>query len=677
MDTLLTINSIAAIIVAAYAVFTFVYLIKTRISFIKLGKQSTGISIKTQLRSTLKQVFGQRKLLRDRKSGMIHLVLFYGFILVQFGAIDVIWKGFNPESKLPLGSFYPVFSFSQEVVALIILLAVYAAFHRRYVEKLERLKRNFKAALVLLFIAALLLSSLIANGALLAYHQEIHASAPVASLISMLLQNGGETLSISVFYLFWWIHLISLLSFLIYIPQSKHAHLIAAPINLLLQKPQPKLAAIDLTDETAESYGVGVIEDFEQKQLVDLYACVECGRCTSVCPASITGKVLSPMTLITKMRDHLTHKGAALTSKQPWVPSVFFQQTTGNQLAIAGIGSFHEELIGDVITEEELWACTTCRNCEDQCPVGNEHVDKIIDMRRYLTLTEGKVDAQAQRAMQNIERQHNPWGINRKERTKWIEQLSVPVPTVSENPQFEYLFWVGSMGSYDTRSQKVVEAVMRLLHHAGVNFAILGNEELNSGDTARRLGNELLFQELATQNIELFQQYDVKKIITIDPHAFHIFKNEYSDFGLEVAIIHHTELLAELLQTGLLSPQFPLDEKITYHDSCYLGRYNNVYEAPRMILQSIPNVTLVEMERNRENAMCCGAGGGLMWMEESVGKRVNLERVEQALDVTPTIIGSGCPYCLTMITDGINSKEASVKSYDVAELLAKAVFGEK
>jgi Fe-S oxidoreductase len=435
--------------------------------------------------------------------------------------------------------------------------------------------------------------------------------------------------------------------------------------------------------------GVGKIQDFTQKQLLDLYACVECGRCTNMCPATGTGKMLSPMDLLVKMRDHLTFTGAVVTKQKPWVPFQFFNNTKGNQLAMAAGAEgaviediYSPSLIGDVITEEEIWACTTCRNCEDQCPVMNEHVDKIIDLRRYLTMTEGKVNPDAQRAMTNIERQGNPWGLNRKEKENWRDlDPSINIPTVKEAKKsgegFEFLFWVGSMGSFDNRSQKIALSFARLLNEAGVKFAILGNKEKNSGDTPRRLGNEFLFQELATANIDEFEKNDVTKIVTIDPHAYNIFKNEYGDFGWHGEVYHHTELLYDLIQQGRLTMNHRVEETIVFHDSCYLGRYNDVYDPPREILKGIPGVTLVEMERNRQDAMCCGAGGGLMWMEEHVGNRVNVARTEQALKTDASVISSGCPYCLTMLQDGTKAKEVEdqVGTYDIAELLERAVFG--
>lgn len=697
MDGLLWVNLIAFLLVTIYALSLFVYLIRTRISYIKLGKKvEFDNKVKERLGLLWENVFGQKKLLKDKKSGIMHVMFFYGFILVQFGAIDFIIKGIYPGAHLPFGPLYPAFTLFQEIVTFIILIAVFWAFYRRYIEKLVRLKRGFKSGLVLIFIGGLMLSVLFGNGMAMLWHgHEATVFEPVASGVALLFGGIGETAATVLFYISWWVHTLILFTFLVYVPQSKHAHLIAGPVNVYFHRlSNPgKLSKVNFEDETQESFGVGKIEDFTQTQLIDLYACVECGRCTNMCPATGTGKMLSPMDLILKLRDHLTEKGAVVTKQQPWVPGFIFSNTKGNQLALAASGQGVEEqaasslynpsLIGEVITEEEIWACTTCRNCEDQCPVMNEHVDKIIDLRRYLVLTEGKMDPDAQRAMQNIERQGNPWGLNRKERESWRELRSdVTIPTVKEmnkaGEEFEYLFWVGSMGSYDNRSQKIALSFAKLLNEAGVKFAILGNKEKNSGDTARRLGNEFVFQELAANNIAEFEKAEVKKIVTIDPHAYNIFKNEYPDFGLEAEVYHHTELLAQLVSEGRLKPKYEVNETITFHDSCYLGRYNEVYDPPREILKAISGVKLVEMERNRETGMCCGAGGGLMWMEEETGHRINVARTEQALLVSPSVISSGCPYCLTMLSDGTKAKEVeeAVQTYDVAEILERAVVGE-
>lgn len=685
-------NLIAFFLVLAYGLYLVCHVLYSRYLFIKLGKKpDVKDDFGTRLNLLLENVVFHKKLLKDKKSGIMHVVMFYGFIILQFGAIELIVKGLVKGFELPFGSAHKYFSLMQEITVFLILAAVSYAFYRRYIEKLKRLKRGFKSGLVLLFISTLMATVLFS----LAFEQlwlghEPSGYAPFSSLIAMAFAGIPNTAAAALFYVFWWLHLLILLAFAVYVPQSKHAHLIFAPINVWFKKLDPpgKLSKIDFEDETQEVFGVGRIEDFTQTQLIDLYACVECGRCTSMCPASGTGKMLSPMELITKMRDHLTEKGAAITSRTPWMPSFAFTGSTANQLALqasevaaasegATAVAYEKNLIGDVITEQELWACTTCRNCEDQCPVMNEHVEKIIDMRRYLVMTEGSMPQEAQRALNNIERQGNPWGINRKDRLKWIEGLNgqYDVPTVQQVEEFEYLFWVGSMGSFDNRSQKITQAFVKLMHEAGVSFAILGNEEKNSGDTARRIGNEFLFQQLAQENIALFQAYGVKKIVTCDPHAYNTFKNEYPEFGLEAEVYHHSELLAQWVKEGRLKPSKEVKERITYHDSCYLGRYNEIYDKPREILSAIPGVEIVEMKRSGCDSMCCGAGGGLMWMEEHEGTRINVARTEQALEVNPTAIASACPYCLTMMNDGIKMKEMEdqVKTRDIAEILADAL----
>lgn len=707
---------LAFLLVTGYALFLFWQAVYHRYLYMRLGQPvQPELRFKERWATFSSQVFGQKKVMKDRRSGMMHVVVFYGFIILQFGALDLIIKGLGGKG-LPIPG-YEAFGLSQEITVALVLAAIAYAGYRRYGERLKRLKGGWKPSIVLYFIVFLMLSVLFTLGfERLRHGLEPSGLAPLSSLIASGF-SWASPLGVDIgFYVSWWLHLGLLLAFLVYVPQSKHFHLITAPINLWLRRTEPvgRLRKLDLEDEEAESFGVGKIEDFTSKQMLDFYACVECGRCTNVCPASNTGKVLSPMHLIVKLRDHLTEKGAAITSKSPWVPDFAFGTSGGAHAVDRGstvdtdidwsqsttdIGptmAHHkagwvldaertpeeQELIGDVMTEEEIWACTTCRNCEDQCPVGNEHVDKIVDLRRHLVLMEGRMPADGQRAMQNIERQGNPWGLNRRDRARWtaeLEETGVGVPTVKEKPDFEWLLFVGSMGSYDNRSVKVTKALVRLLQEAGVRYAILGDEERGSGDTPRRMGNELLFQELCAQNIETFRRYGVKRIVTACPHTYNTLKNEYPDFGLEgVEVVHHTELLASLVAEGRLVPEHRVLERITYHDSCYLGRYNEVYDPPREILRAIPGVQLLEMERNRENGMCCGAGGGMMWTEETAGKRVNIARTEQALEVNPTVIGSGCPYCLTMLEDGTKSKEieAAVKARDVAELLALSVFGD-
>ncbi len=699
------------LLVTGYALSLFYRAVYHRYLYMKLGQPADRpLDWKMRAAELVSHVFGHKKLLKDRKSGVMHFVIFYGFIILQFGALDLIYKGLSGGRPLPIPG-YPVFGLLQEITVFLVLLATGYAAYRRYGERLKRLKQGWEPSLVLFFIFFLMLSVLFSLGFERDWlGHEASAYTPLSSLIAFGFGGVSAGTAKVLFYAFWWVHLLILLSFLVYIPQSKHFHLMVAPINIFLRRREPagRLRKLDLENEEAESFGAGQIEDFTRKQMLDFYACVECGRCTNVCPASNTGKALSPMHLITKLRDHLTEKGAAITSKSPWMPPFAFHAVKAHSAANAGeeellwnpqgmtdIGPTmawqkavwqpaekkpeEMELIGDVMTEEEIWSCTTCRSCEEQCPVGNEHVDKIVDLRRHLVLMQGSVPQEGQRAMQNIERQGNPWGINRHDRSKWVGELGgIPVPTVKENPGFDILFFVGSMGSYDSRARKVSRAFVRLLNEAEVNFAILGNEEKNSGDTPRRMGNELLFQQLCMENIAVFRKYGVKTIVTACPHTFNTLKNEYPDFGMEgVEVLHHTELLERLIREGRLKPKYAVNERVTYHDSCYLGRYNHVYDQPRHILRAIEGLELVEMERSRENGMCCGAGGGMMWMEETSGKRVNLARTEQALLTNPTVIGSACPYCLTMMEDGTKLIEAEdrVKTRDIAEILEQAVFG--
>jgi len=707
-------NLVCTLGVAGYGFYLFYRAVYHRYLYTSMGapadfkERSEG-----RWREFLLQIFAHSKLLKDKKSGIMHIFIFYGFIILQFGAIDLIVKGLTGGGHIPFPA-YDVFNLLQEFTVISILIAMAYAGYRRYIEKLPRLKRGYKPSIVLLFIYSLMLSVIFSLTFERIWHgMEFSWYMPISSLLAEAFSFLGPTASMVLFYIGWWAHLLILLAFLVYVPQSKHFHLISAPINLWFRRKEPvgKLSDLNLEDEEAEHFGVGAIEHFTKKQMFDFYACVECGRCTNVCPAARTGKVLSPMHMITKLRDHLTEKGQAVTGKPAFSPAFAFSEanTTHAVSTEAGGLSYWSgqgitdvtatmdwqkkswaktekpveelELIGDVMTEDEIWACTTCRNCEDQCPVGNEHVDKIIDLRRHLVLMQGSMPHEGQRAMQNIERQSNPWGLNRNDRAAWTGDVEgIKVPTVKENPEFEYLFFVGSMGSYDLRSRKISKSLVRLLHEAGVSFAILGNEEKNSGDTPRRMGNEMLFQELCAANIATFQKYNVRKIVTACPHTFNTLKNEYPAFGLEgVEVFHHTQLLDGLMKQGKLKVKHKVKERVTYHDSCYLGRYNNVYDQPRDILRGIPGIELVEPARARANGMCCGAGGGMMWMEETAGKRVNVARTEQLLEVKPTMVSSACPYCLTMIEDGTKLKEveSTVKARDIAEILELAVFGKE
>lgn len=762
MAAALSIKLLITVIVTGAAIWMFVEVVRRRLAYLSLGTQTSWKRSKRLRMATLgREMLLHERLLNDMRSGLLHLVYFYGFIMLQLGALDIMLQGLWEIALIPWQPWYGYFSWSQEWIVVAVLLAVALGAIRRYGEKLKRLKRGLKSSIVYWFIGSLMLSVLFT----LSFERLLHNDSglasqytPVSSSLAAAwsyfgIESGSQAAAVG-YEISWWLHLLILLSFLVYVPQSKHFHLIVAPVNLWLRREEPahRLSTLNLEDEEAERFGAGHIHHFNQKQLLDLYACVECGRCTQVCPAASTGKLLSPMHLIVKLRDHLTEQGAALTSKSPWLPKGIWEKPPwgvgdfsagAHVMTAAGTAASvkHDErqeaqqqitamkssgnasrnasdqhctdisltmqkqaerwqwepqqkladmsLIGDVITEEELWSCTTCRNCEEQCPVGNEHVDKIVDMRRHLVLMEGSLPSEAKRALQNIERQSNPWGISRSQRGDWIadcyERTGIKVRTMKEcadqGTTPSLLLWAGSMASYDNRSRKLLYDLVRLLDHAQQDFAVLGAEELSSGDTARRVGNEMLYQELASQNIETILRYGVSTIVTPCPHTFHTFKNEYIELGLpgEITVLHHSELLERLVAEKQLVPKFQLTEQVTVHDSCYLGRYNGIYDAPRNILSSIPGLQLVEMSRTRENAMCCGAGGGMMWMEEQSGTRVNYARTQQALETNASIISTACPYCLTMLEDGVRAlaDDRTVATRDFAELLAASVLGEK
>lgn len=472
--------------------------------------------------------------------------------------------------------------------------------------------------------------------------------------------------------------------FLVYIPNSKHMHLLAVHPNTYFSSLKPigaQIEKIDLEDEDLTELGVARIESFTWKQLLDSFACGECGRCMANCPANISGKPLNPKHFIShQLKDHLLEKGAVLKAKG--------LTSTGdeNAEALAEIAEndpqaaeiLQKSLIGDIVTEEEIWSCTTCMSCQVQCPVANEHVNKIVNMRQSLVMMDSNFPQELQTSFRNVENNANPWGIGYTERANWAADLDIKLMSESEN--VDYLFWVGCAGSFDSRAQKVTVAVSKILKAAGVNFAILGTEEKCCGDFVRRSGNEYLFQTAAIENVEILNNYNVKKIITTCPHCLNTLKNEYPEFGGNYEVIHHTKFIEQLIKDGKLALNKNADiepQRIVYHDSCYLGRYQQEFDAPRALFNMVPGVQLVEMDRHHNKSFCCGAGGGRMWMEEQNDQRVNNLRVEQALDKNAEAIGANCPFCITMMEDGIKDKvdtdKQTVRVFDPAELIAKMI----
>ncbi|GGJ02535.1 hypothetical protein GCM10010885_09770 [Alicyclobacillus cellulosilyticus] len=609
-----------------------------------------------RVRALLVHVLGQRKVLAE-PSGIAHLFIFWGFLVLVFGDLDFLIHHLTGW-HFPWAAS-PVYLFLEDLFSSLVFVAVVMAAVRRYVLRPMRIEPSLEAGVILGLISVIVVTYWAATGAEadLVSHN-FGAAAPVSAWFAI----WWRGLSPRTLYLIdgaaFWLHVLAILAFLVIIPRTKHLHMVAAAFNWYFRKLDPpgKLRALDLTDEDQERFGAGHVFEFTWKQLLDGFACTECGRCHVQCPATLSGKPLSPKYLILKMKDALMADG----------PPALAQMAAG-----AGTAEM-PSLFAGTFSEAEVWACTTCRACEEACPVANEHVQAIVDLRRHLVLTAGEAPPEVARVFQNLERQANEWGMNRRDRAKWAQGL--PVRTLREAGRAEYLFYVGSAASYDQRAQKIARAFAQVLLAAGVDFAILGDEEESDGDTARRLGNEFLYQELVQRNIAVFTRYGVRKIITTDPHAYNTLKNEYPDFGFTAEVYHSTEFAARLLREGRIRPVRRVERTVTYHDSCYLGRHNGVYDPPREVLAAIPGIRLVEMDKSRARGMCCGAGGGGMFKEEA-GTRISYLRAEQALATGADVVGTACPYCMTMLTDGLKQHGADERAavFDVIELLAMAL----
>ncbi|MFQ5897684.1 MAG: (Fe-S)-binding protein [Candidatus Methylomirabilia bacterium] len=609
--------------------------------------------VPARLRAVLVFVLGQLRLLQgDFWPGLMHATIFWGFLILTVGTLEFFGRGVTEAFFLPFLSDTPAHLVVQDLFDLAVIAAVsYAAF-RRLVTRPKRLTLSTEGLVILLLIFLLMLTDLLADAArIVLAPASIDGWSFAGNAVSGLLAGLPGGAVGAIFQLSWWSHAAIILGFLVWIPYSKHLHIMGAPFNVFFAPLTPKGQFPGMDLENAETFGVGQLTEFTWKDLLDLYNCTECGRCTSGCPATASGKQLDPKLLILDLREHFLEAGPKL-------------------LRHGGNGGADKAMVGQVITDDVLWACTTCRWCVESCPVFIEHVPKIIDMRRLLVLTESRFPEELKPTFRNLETNFNPWQMSWQTRADWARDLGVKL--MAETQAAEYLYWVGCYGSFDERNKKVARAVVRILQAAGVDFAILGNEERCTGEPARRVGHEYLFQTLAQENIQTLKRYRFQTIITACPHCFNTIKNEYPQFDGRFRVIHHSQLFEELIRSGRLQLSRGLAERITYHDPCYLGRYNDIYESPRKVLRSISGGEIVEMHLHKAQGFCCGGGGGRVWMEEHEGRRVNQIRVGQAVEVKPDILASGCPFCLTMFEDGVKGKGVadSIKTQDLAELVA-------
>lgn len=660
------ITAIAMSVLLVAALGTFTYLMVPRVRLLtNAAPENRFDQPGERVRAALKFAIGQWRMPRDLVAGIAHIFIFSGFLVVSIATITHFAHAYSADWHFPGlgGRGGDIYMLIKDVFEILVLLGVSYGLWRRLKPTPSRVGRSGEGVFVLGMIALLMLTDFLTYGGRLAA-----AGAngmpwnPAGHVAALVLAPLGPDAAGVVGEASWWIHCVAVLVFLNFLPLGKHFHVITAIPNVFFKdlKPYGQVPKADL--EEAETFGIRSSHELTWKMVLDTYSCTECGRCNVYCPTVLTGKPLSHRQL------NLDIKDAVMEDKDTII--------NGDEDAKENLQPLVQE--GGRISPETIWACTTCGACEQECPVFIENVPRIIQMRQQKVLMEGDVSPELARAYKGMENNSNPWGLGFDKRDAWAEGLNIPRMADWDDDEPPILYWIGCAGSFDDRNKKITLAMVKILKAAGVKFAILGKEEGCTGDPARRTGNEYLFQILAEQNVETLNNYNIKKVLTHCPHCLHTIKREYPQFGGEYEVVHHTQFIEQLLDEGKLALSGDVKRSVAWHDSCYLGRYHGIYDAPRRVMEKVPGADLVELPRSRSRGVCCGAGGGRFWMEENIGERINVHRASEAVAAETNTVGSSCPFCLVMMRDGVGElgKDEQVATQDLAEIVAEALPAE-